>query len=51
MRHAENATPGNFLIAPERRQRATRNALQIDHVKLGNRNRQLIAAIDLRPTS
>jgi hypothetical protein len=22
MRHAENATPGNFLIAPERRQRA-----------------------------
>ena len=23
MRHAENATPRNFLIAPERRQRAT----------------------------
>ena len=23
MRHAENATPGNFLFTPERRQRAT----------------------------
>ena len=45
MLHAENATPGNFLIAPERRQRTTQEQTvrDIPEIKLALLTEQELA--------
>ena len=45
MRHAENATPGNFLFTPERRQRATQEQTvrDIPAIKLALLTKQELA--------